>query len=289
MYIAQPNHDSSFFYTPMKSPFLLLFVAVSFLYSCNENQASDSTAKEPVKPKILKSETKTCEGNCIASAKEVINYNDKGEKTEELKMQADGTISSKTVYVYNADGKPIEVKNYSSDMNTPSSRRVLQYGESGMLLRETNYTGTGTDSAVETIYNYDSSGKLLSENYTQSFTHKREYLYGSNGKVQGEKSYNTDGSKDDVKYTYDDRGNVLEEVTTLFPEKEETKRTLKYDNHNQVIEVISVEPDGSIRKFTTKYTYNEEGQWITQENYYHEAPTSEGTLTTKITRVFEYN
>ena len=236
----------------------------------------------------MKSDTRTCEGNCVFEQKQVINYNEKGEKTEEIHLQADGMISKKTVYVYSTDGKPIEIKNYSGDMSTPSGRTILQYGESGLLLRETSYTGAGTESAKETIYNYDSSGKLLSENYTQSYTHKREYLYGNNGKVQGEKSYNTDGSKDDVKYTYDDRGNVLEEVTTLFPENEETRTTRKYDERNQIIEEISVDPDGTIRKSTTKYTYNEDGEWVTKESYNYDDPAGVGILSSKITRIIAY-
>jgi hypothetical protein len=272
----------------MKNSFFLLFLGIILLASCSENKAKEAEQKATAKPKIIKSETRTCEGNCISEQKQEIKYNEKGEKTEELQMQSDGTISKKTVYVYNTDGKPIEIKNYSGDLNTSSGRTILQYGESGLLLRETSYTGAGTESAMETIYNYDSSGKLLSENYTQSYTHKREYLYGSNGKVQGEKSYNTDGSKADEKYTYDDRGNVLEKVTTLFPENKETTTNWKYDEHNQIIEEISVDPDGSIRKYTINYTYNEDGEWITKESYYYDDPSAVGILSSKIIRVLSY-
>lgn len=267
-----------------------LIVSILILVGCGDTSKSKTPANDEVKKdqgkKHLKSEIITCEGSCFLWVKQVCNYDEKGNLIEEISYYKGGIEGTRSKYKFNDYGKKIEeltiIKRNPYDFKT-----VYIYEGSGRLIKETKIDGD-QKKIYEIVYTYDSIGRLIKEDYFNTFTTKREYIYGEDNQVTGEKFYNEDDSRDELNYTYDERGNKTETIATLFPEKKIYRSSFKYDEKNNIIEELHLNPDGSVQIFSNVYKYNDEGNWIEKESYFSNEKTKLGELKYKSKKEISY-
>jgi len=76
-----------------------------------------------------------------------------------------------------------------------------------------------------------------------------------------------------IKNTYDELGNLIEENWYTYYGKLTQKVTLKYDENGNVIERKVYDSDGKLfEDFSFKYTYDEHGNWTKRIDYLNEFP-----------------
>lgn len=153
---------------------------------------------------------------CLATT-ETENAGLKGKVREWVQKyyETDGSLSYKTVYIYDTRGNRIEDASYNADGTLKYFKTIHTYNERGNKTQEARYRGDGSlwDTVV---YTYDSRGKKLEETHRKAdgtLLAKSVYTYDSHGNMVEAKRYNTNGSfQGKTVYTYDERGNITEEI-----------------------------------------------------------------------------
>lgn len=183
-----------------------------------------------------------------------------------------------------------------------------EYEATGELYRETfyYYTSKGLLSKMEsgnriTFYEYDENDRLVNEiiqdNPTQDADGSyREFIYAEDGKRLGIIYRNNDGSEHSrlmeaeyesysgttysetmpgwadpseqrIEYKYDGLGNIAEK-TTYYDDELVFLSTMKYDEHNNIIQEIVEGDTPNQGVYDHQYTYDESGQIIAYKCYW---------------------
>ena len=116
------------------------------------------------------------------------NYDEKGNKLEEMQYDASGKLTVKTNYKYDAGGNQIERVNYIAG-GKPSCRYTFKYDQKGNLVEETEYNGSENLTSKYTS-KYDAKGNQI-----------ERVNYGAGGMLIGEHTFK-----------YDENGNMVEKV-----------------------------------------------------------------------------
>ena len=164
----------------------------------------------------------------------------------------DDVDSKRTCYYYNVDGKEVGYANYGrlySDLGTSDKFNLVDiakpvFDENGNIVAKNTYQWGPYDFLDYTFkktpncvtYEYNEAGQLVSDT-TSVYYH--EYTYNENGTLAILNTYNKFSKKlsQSIKYTYDEKGNVISYVSDGNWDSQKYNADIEYDeNGNKVLE-----------------------------------------------------
>lgn len=164
----------------------------------------------------------------------------------------DDVDSKRTYYYYNADGKEVGYANYGrlySDLGISETFNVVDiakpvFDKNGNIVARNTYQWGPYDFLDYTFkktpncetYEYNEAGQLVSDT-TSVYYH--EYTYNENGTLAILNTYNrfTKKLSQSIKYTYDEKGNVISYVSDGNWDSQKYNADIEYDeNGNKVLE-----------------------------------------------------
>ena len=254
------------------------------VYEYNENGKTLSISEITGSGKLTSKSTYTYDSNNLlihekntgdstySNYEYTYEYDDKGNKVLENYYDEDGELSSAYKYEYDDEGNIIKKAEYDDEGEL---RRTYEYtyDDNGNKTELKYYTGYGYgqyDGDYKIIYEYDKNGYLIKETkyVAESYGDKCEYehifKYDKNGNItysENDGSYffacleNLNISEDQklsIKYKYDKKGNLTEEVWSAGKDKiyrykyqYDTDNNLiskkEYDSENELTKAISYE------------------------------------------------
>lgn len=159
--------------------------------------------------------------------------------------------SKRTYYYYNVDGKEVGYANYSrlyTDLGTSDNFNIVDiakpvFDENGNIVARNTYQWGQYDFLDYTFkktpncvtYEYNEAGQLVSDT-TSLYYH--EYTYNENGTLSILNTYNkyTKKLSQSIKYTYDEKGNVISYVSDGNYDYQKYNAEIDYDENGNKIE-----------------------------------------------------
>ncbi len=151
---------------------------------------------------IIEENTFDAKENMTHSEKSAFEYDDDGNKTEKIHLQADGRRNGKATYKYDSTGNLLEMDSYLED-GVCDEKKTWKYDDEGNVSEMIEHKIIWV-SDFRSIYKVDSSGKIVEETlYTKGtkFLSKYIYSYDSNGNCI-EYDICKENGKASVKWTY---------------------------------------------------------------------------------------
>lgn len=152
--------------------------------------------------------------------------------------------SKRTYYYYNVDGKEVGYANYGrlyTDLGTSDNFNIVDiakpvFDENGNIVARNTYQWGQYDFLDYTFkktpncvtYEYNEAGQLVSDT-TSLYYH--EYIYNENGTLSILNTYNkyTKKLSQSIKYTYDEKGNVISYVSDGNYDYQKYNAEIDYD------------------------------------------------------------
>lgn len=159
--------------------------------------------------------------------------------------------SKRTYYYYNVDGKEVGYANYGrlyTDLGTSDNFNIVDiakpvFDENGNIVARNTYLWGQYDFLDYTFkktpncvtYEYNEAGQLVSDT-TSLYYH--EYIYNENGTLSILNTYNkyTKKFSQSIKYTYDEKGNVISYVSDGNYDYQKYNAVIDYDENGNKIE-----------------------------------------------------
>ncbi len=159
--------------------------------------------------------------------------------------------SKRTYYYYNVDGKEVGYANYGrlyTDLGTSDNFNIVDiakpvFDENGNIVARNTYLWGQYDFLDYTFkktpncvtYEYNEAGQLVSDT-TSLYYH--EYIYNENGTLSKLNTYNkyTKKLSQSIKYTYDEKGNVISYVSDGNYDYQKYNAEIDYDENGNKIE-----------------------------------------------------
>jgi hypothetical protein len=88
----------------------------------------------------------------------IVTFDEKRRKTEEIRLSPEGSLATKNVFTYNADGQLIEVKQYNNELF--ANITLYTSDTEGRLTKEVSQTVEG-DPLRTIVYRYDAHGNNI--------------------------------------------------------------------------------------------------------------------------------
>jgi len=210
-------------------------------------------------------EEKTESDSDSTYVKHLYQYNEQGNKTEDVVWNPDGTIREVTLFSYDDKGKLEKCEN-------------KQVSKSEKLLRKEDYMKV-RGPYRKRIYTYDEKGNTTCETtYDSRGFSSVVYTCDGKGNITGHKYVNEEGKTEkSLIFTFDTRGNPMECRQFDAEGKLQSRIVYKYDINNVLTEETEFAPDGSIRN-TIGYAYEYDGHtnWVRQIAYQNKVPVRMG-------------
>lgn len=164
---------------------------------------------------------------------------------------SDDVDSKRTYYYYNVDGKEVGYANYGrlyTDLGTSDNFNIVDiakpvFDENGNIVARNTYQWGQYDFLDYTFkktpncvtYEYNEAGQLVSDT-TSLYYHK--YIYNENGTLSILNTYNkyTKKLSQSIKYTYDEKGNVISYVSDGNYDYQKYNAEIDYDENGNKIE-----------------------------------------------------
>ena len=164
---------------------------------------------------------------------------------------SDDVDSKRTYYYYNVDGKKVGYANYGrlyTDLGTSDNFNIVDiakpvFDENGNIVARNTYLWGQYDFLDYTFkktpncvtYEYNEAGQLVSDT-TSLYYH--EYIYNENGTLSILNTYNkyTKKLSQSIKYTYDEKGNVISYVSDGNYDYQKYNAEIDYDENGNKIE-----------------------------------------------------
>ena len=158
----------------------------------------------------------------------------------------DDVDSKRTYYYYNVDGKEVGYANYGrlyTDLGTSDNFNIVDiakpvFDENGNIVARNTYQWGPYDFLDYTFkktpncetYEYNEAGQLVSDT-TSVYYH--EYTYNENGTLATLNTYNkfTKKLSQSIKYTYDEKGNVISYVSDGNYDYQKYNAEIDYDEN----------------------------------------------------------
>lgn len=159
--------------------------------------------------------------------------------------------SKRTYYYYNVDGKEVGYANYGrlyTDLGISDNFNIVDiakpvFDENGNIVARNTYQWGRYDFLDYTFkktpncvtYEYNEAGQLVSDT-TSLYYH--EYIYNENGTLSILNTYNkyTKKLSQSIKYTYDEKGNVISYVSDGNYDYQKYNAEIDYDENGNKIE-----------------------------------------------------
>lgn len=163
----------------------------------------------------------------------------------------DDVDSKRTYYYYNVDGKEVGYANYGrlySDLGVSDNFNLVDiakpvFDENGNIVARNTYQWGPYDFLDYTFqktpncetYAYNEAGQLIADT-TSVYYH--EYTYNENGTLAILNTYNKFSKKlsQSIKYTYDEKGNVISYVSDGNWDSQKYNAEIEYDKNGNKIE-----------------------------------------------------
>jgi hypothetical protein len=175
---------------------LSLFFVSQIKAQTRTDRQSDGLKGQVKSVQVERADISQVEGKAVESLKwlqSITNYDEKGNKTEELIYGHRGALLEKSVFTRDEKGTRTKIR-YKAD-GTMISREVGRVDEQGRPLEDAYYDGTG---ALETksVYTYDAQGNFQEAamyNADGSLHNKTIFLHDATGKQTGLEVYDASG------------------------------------------------------------------------------------------------
>lgn len=199
-------------------------------------------------------------------------YDSSGRLLEEIRFDKGIHPVLKTEYGYDDKGLPIGRTIYGSN-SKPLDKFMYRYNTGNKITDSIRYDFYG--NLVEKFsWNYDSSKHLVTKTWFKSADSSvlvTTYEYNENWKLIREKINAASGSNREINYSYDMKGNLVEENGPNQESGNNFIRKSEYDNNGNKILSAEYKPDGSlIKKYS--YEYDSNNRKIA-ENWYNSRDT----------------
>jgi len=214
-------------------------------------------------------EARMYEGNAM-NTREVYTYDDKGRKIGRSRFADGGAHHERLTYAYNAAGQLTEMATYYS--GTLKQKELKTYGADGNLVKEVsiNYDAPKQNWTVE--YSYDKFGREI-EKYvdTEILWSKVQTLYDPKGRVAQRTTFMEYKRKNvmqthaprpgRVVFSYNDRGQVLEEAVYEPDSTLASKTVFTYDEEGKLVGEAHLSKNAS-GDWKVSYEYDSHGNWV---------------------------
>lgn len=214
-------------------------------------------------------------------------FDHNGNVLIEKRYHPDGSLNSKDIYQYDANGLPF--KGYYSDQKTYA---VSEYNKEGKLVEEKYYNAYNNSLLNTSKHRYNEEGNKVEVNYYNSsndLDFKLNYEYDKKGNKIEVKSFNMNKpvSNKVMAFKYDQNGNLLEEsqhnskkgldwkIVYLYDKQSnkiqrkfynrhnalESNRFLFYNKNRYLTGWNEYDTDGNLI-YQTTFKYDKKGNWI---------------------------
>jgi hypothetical protein len=153
--------------------------------------------------------------------------------------------------------------------------QVKEFNESGLLMHETEYKLNGLKE-MEVTYEYDPQMHMLSKQTyypLEETLEKLVYVYDNQGRKLKEENYFGDDLFETLHYSYDDKGNIIDQVRTDDEGSEIEKQISEFDDKGRISKQTYFTNGDNDR--TIEYTYDEAGLCTKEIHHYPEKGTTE--------------
>jgi len=201
-------------------------------------------------------------GGYHEGSKEVsqVLYDERGNKSEETKYKADGSLVNKSVFAYDTIGNLSAVTVYDPDGSVYLKKTYSQTLRFGERRVEESIVAKGATLLAKTIYSYDNKGRgteLATFDATERPGMKQVMSYGADDKLREIVFFRESNLRTGkAVFSYDGRGN---------PTGEED-----YDEHGLLAERVVFTPGSNEREPVEVTKYNANGNLLSSEIYTRE-------------------
>ena len=182
---------------------------------------------------------------------------------------------------YNEKGNLIEVSEYNPISGSLSQKTNFLYDDNGKQIEENSYDADGVLEGKKKLL-YDEKGKLTEINTyaaDSSLAEKVTFVYDEKGNQIERNRYMPDGSLNwREKYAYNEKGYIVEKIVSVLEDVFLQKSKFTYDKSGNRIEVSISEQDG-LKKANGKIAYDDEGNPVEWSSLDSEGNTKEGKFT----------
>jgi len=204
-------------------------------------------------------------------------YDDMGNMIEGNIFKSDGSLKEKSTARYDENGNVIERNIFKSD-GSLKEKSTHRYDENGNVIEWNDY---GRDSILtgKSTSRYDENGNMIEEITYYSFSiheFKITYKYDKKGKMLEKNEYNnsTNSLEKSSFYKYDRNGNKKERITYTYDldgnRIYDGKHTYKYDAKGNKIQWKMFRPNRKLKP-VLKYTYKYDAKGIIKEENRYDA------------------
>lgn len=233
------------------------------LDSYDSNGVLDHTYLDEYDERGNKILERTLDGSGKETSRVEYRFDEEGRGLGYYEYDENGDLEHWNEYLYDEDGVRIGDLSHYSDGDETNVR--YYYNSDGTLRKRVQSHGDGeVISNVE--YEYDAAGNQIAKlelNGDGSLKRLNEYTYDENSLEIGYASYDADGLRYWVEYTYDDAGRKL--TDTMFDE-DGTLRSYEarvYDAYGNAVSDVTYEPDGSVKSESTyERAYDADGNMV---------------------------
>lgn len=223
----------------------LAFICNALLVSTASGQAKSDRERDglvgPVQSVLLELvELSTGSGKEVEIRRrphQLVAYNERGSEIERVNFNKDGSISDKSVLLYDSAGKQIGSRAYRNTDSQPISTSTWRYDANGNLAevrvhdqgvlellmvytydnhrRKVEESRFGDDGAFRDrdVYAYNAAGQLVETAYyhNEVLTGKVHRKYNETGSLMKETQFNIVHPESTVEYVYDSSGREIEQ------------------------------------------------------------------------------
>lgn len=151
-------------------------------------------------------------------------------KLSEIKYTTDEILTERRVFTYK--GTQTDVVIYTPDNQVAAKEQDI-FDTKHNLIEESRYANQNITQKKQ--YEYDEKGNVLEETKHQygNFAYKKKYTYNANGYLTQVEDVKTDGKSTVINiYSYDSKGNIMEEKWRKDPTSDFSYKKYTYNDKN---------------------------------------------------------
>lgn len=214
--------------------------------SCGEI-SNDEASSDELEPEVAVE--KVCAYKIINT---VYNSEDVLERKFETEYDSDDNILKETKF--HADGNKAQYI-------------VYEYNKQDKLIRDTMYTSDGSEVMAANTHTYNEQGDEIlniSKRIDELTVEKYEYVYDDSNTIVNVTMHKDDEFSYELRYTYDEKGNVLEQG--YYDEKGEYNGGYEY-TYDEKGNMIKEKYNSESSNFEVIRTYDDKGNLIEQKTF----------------------
>jgi len=223
---------------------LLAVICNALLVSTTSGQANSDRERDgvvgPVQSVLLELvELSTGSGKEVEIKRrphQLIRYNERGSEVERVNFNEDGSISDKSVRLYDSAGKQIGWKEYQGLDANPGRSSTWDYDANGNLAEvRVQYQGL---LELRTVYTYDNHGRKVEESRFEdggAFRDRNVYAYNAAGQLVETTYHHNEILNGKVLRKYNETGSLVKETQFNVLHPESTAEYV-YDSSGREIE-----------------------------------------------------